>query len=168
MTASPFHLRGAQRTEYNLGIDLKAAQVVFNQSEIPIWQIPRDAYRQALVTHAELRNRMKDDGKLAAFLLGRLWDLLKRANNSLGETYVLGDSPLVLLTSLQSPWEADPSSSRYTNIPAPKITNLGLYERDSKGRQIRVYTNLDTRVMFEDFYAKVAAFDNRVEKNNRH
>jgi inosine-uridine nucleoside N-ribohydrolase len=157
---------GAQKTEYNLGIDLKAAQVVFNQSEIPIWQVPRDAYRQALVTHAELRNRMNDDGKLAAFLLGRLRDLWKRAGNSLGETYVLGDSPLVLLTALHSPWEPDPSSSKYTSIPAPRITSLGLYERTPKARQIRVYTNLDTRVIFEDLFAKVAAFDKHVETKN--
>lgn len=154
---------GAQRVEYNLGIDLKAAQVVFNQSDLPIWQVPRDAYRQALVTHAELRNRMKDDGKLAGFLTGRLRDLWKHAGNSLGEGCILGDSPLVLLTALQSAWEADPSSSRYTNMPAPGITDSGQYERNPEGRQIRVYTHLDTRVMFEDFYAKVAAFDSHAE-----
>lgn len=69
---------GAQRVEYNLGIDLKAALVIFNRSEIPIWQVPRDAYRQALVSHAELRHRMKEDGKLGGFLLGRLGDLIGR------------------------------------------------------------------------------------------
>ena len=31
---------GGQRIEYNLGIDLKAGQIVFNQSEISIWQVP--------------------------------------------------------------------------------------------------------------------------------
>jgi purine nucleosidase len=157
---------GAQRVEYNLGIDLKAAQVVFNQSDILIWQVPRDAYRQALVTHAELRNRMKKDGKLAGFLLGRLRDLWTRAGGSTGEGYILGDSPLVLLTALQSAWEADPSSSRYTNMPSPRITDSGQYERNPEGRQIRVYTHLDTRVMFEDFYAKVAAFDRHAETKN--
>jgi len=158
---------GKPKTEYNLGIDLKAAQVVFNQSEISLWQVPRDAYRQALVTHAELRHRMKEDGKLSAFLIGRLRELMKRADNSLGEGYVLGDSPLVLLTALQSAWEPDPSSSSYTNMPAPGITDSGLYERNPDGSRIRVYTSLDTRLMFEDFYAKVAAFDSRSETNNQ-
>jgi purine nucleosidase len=150
---------GGQRVEYNLGIDLKAAQVIFNQSEIPVWQVPRDAYRQALVSDAELRNRMKEEGGLAGFLLGRLRGIKARAKGSLGETYVLGDSPLVLLTALQSSWEADPASSRYTNMPAARITDGGLYESNPQGRQMRVYTQLDTRVMFEDFYAKVALFD---------
>jgi len=158
---------GKQKTEYNLGIDLGAGEVIFNQSEIPIWQIPRDAYRQALVTHAELRHRMKEDGRLAGFLIGRLRDLMKRADNSLGEGYILGDSPLVLLTALQSAWETDPSSSSYTNLRAPRITSFGLYEQNPDGRRIRVYTSLDTRLMFEDFYAKVAAFDNRIEPKNQ-
>lgn len=153
---------GGQRVEYNLGIDLKAGQVIFNQSEIPIWQVPRDAYRQALVSDAELFHRMNEDGRLAGFLLGRMRELKKRAKGTLGETYVLGDSPLVLLTALQSPWEADPSSSRYVNMPTPKISGQGLYENRPQSRPMRVYTQLDTRIMFEDFYAKVALFDRRV------
>lgn len=152
---------GAQRVEYNLGIDLVAGQVVFNQSDIPIWQIPRDAYRQALVSHSELNSRMKPEGKLTAFLHGRLWDLLKRANHSLGEAYVLGDSPLVLLTALQSSWEVDPSSSRYVSLPAPKIGKSGLYENNPQGRMIRVYTTLDNRLMFEDLYAKITIHDSQ-------
>jgi purine nucleosidase len=150
---------GGSRIEYNLGIDPKAAQVIFNQSEIPIWQVPRDAYRQALVSYAELRVRMKEDGKLPTFLLGRLRELITRANRNLGETYVLGDSPLVLLTALQSGWEPDPSSSKYISMPTPRITDQGLYENNPQGRPMRVYTQLDTRVMFEDFYAKVALFE---------
>jgi purine nucleosidase len=154
---------GGQRVEYNLGIDLKAGQVIFNQSEIPIWQVPRDAYRQALVSDAELFHRMKEGGRLAGFLLGRLRELKKRAKGTLGETYVLGDSPLVLLTALQSPWEADPSSSRYANMPTPRISGQGLYENRPQSRPIRIYTQLDTRIMFEDFYAKISLFDRLAE-----
>src|SRR5690349_4597001 len=32
--------------EYNLNIDINAARVIFNKSSIPIWQVPRNAYRQ--------------------------------------------------------------------------------------------------------------------------
>jgi inosine-uridine nucleoside N-ribohydrolase len=156
---------GKRQTEYNLGIDLKAAQVVYNQSNIPIWQIPRDTYRQAMVSRAELQYRMNPAGKLAAFLFGKLDYIIQRSKNSRGETYILGDSPLVLLTALQSSWEPDPSSSKYVNMPAPRITDSGTYEPDAHGRTIRVYTNLDTRLLFEDLYAKVAAFD-RAAGNN--
>lgn len=150
---------GGQPMEYNLGIDLKAGQVVFNQSKIPIWQIPRDAYRQTLVSHAELAHRIPKRGRLGGFLHGRLNDLMRRADHSLGEAYVLGDSPLVLLTALQSAWEVDPSSSLYEPRPTPKINDSGQYEARPDGRQMRVYTQLDTRLMFEDLYAKVAGLD---------
>lgn len=149
---------GEKRIEYNLSIDPAAAQVVFNVSDIAIWQVPRDAYRQAMVSYSELVRRVKAEGPTGAYLMGRLDDLLKRAKKSLGETYVLGDNPLVLLTALQSSWEVDPASSSYVVRRAPRITDAGWYEANPEGREIRVYTRLDTRLMFEDFYAKLALF----------
>ena len=101
---------------------------------------------------------MGTDSPLAGFLWGRLQELMKRANHSLGETYVMGDSPLALLTALQSSWEMAPSSCRYFEVPAPKIGDDGSYEENSSGRTIRVYSQLDTRLMMEDFYAKVSLF----------
>jgi len=153
---------GKPQMEYNLSIDLRAAQVVFNVSTIPVWQVPRDAYRSALVSCAELERRIGSGGKLGRYLLGRLRDLEVRANWSLGETYVLGDSPLVLLTALQAPWGMDPSSSKYVSRKAPFVSDDGLYTGNPNGRPIRVYTDLDTRLMFEDFYAKVMKFDSPV------
>jgi purine nucleosidase len=148
----------ANKVEYNLGIDIKASQVLFNSSTIPIWQVPRDAYRQALFSYTELVYKVKSKGSVGYFLMQKLEDLMKRANRSLGETYVLGDSPLVLLTALQSSWETDPSSSIYVVKPAPIIKDSGLYDEKPDGRKIRVYTSLDTRLMFEDFVAKLALF----------
>jgi inosine-uridine nucleoside N-ribohydrolase len=149
---------GPKRVEYNLGIDIKAAQVIFNQTEVAVWQIPRNTYRQALVSSAELRRRVGGEGRLGGYLSGRLDDLMKRAKGALGEGYVLGDNPLVLMTALQSSWEPDPSSSDYTLVAAPRVTGEGEYEKRSGGREIRVYQKLDTRVMFEDLYAKIALF----------
>jgi purine nucleosidase len=146
------------RIEYNLGIDLHAAQAIFNHSDIPLWQVPRNAYRQALTSYAELLRHVQPHGALGEFLVGKLQELMTRANHTLGEAYVLGDSPLVLLTALQSSWEADPSSSDCVVIPAPNITNEGQYEANPNGRPIRVYTRLDVRLMLADFYAKIAQF----------
>ncbi len=36
--------------EYNLNIDPLAAEVVFNDSDIPIWQVPRNMYRDVLAS----------------------------------------------------------------------------------------------------------------------
>ena len=74
---------------------------------------------------------------------------------NLGETYILGDSPLVLLTALQSSFEADPSSSEYVIKMAPVINEYGAYEFNNNGRNIRVYSRLDIPLMFNDFFAKL-------------
>ncbi len=147
---------GRRRVEYNLSIDHLAAQVIFNQSDISIWQVPRDAYRQALVSYSELLLRVKPEGPTGRFLMSRLDDLFLRAKRSLGEAYVLGDNPLVLLTALQSSWEVDPASSRYESRPTPRINDEGWYEPNPEGRPLRVYTDLDVRLMMEDFFAKIA------------
>lgn len=147
-----------KKWEYNTGIDPKACQVIFNQSNIPIWQVPRDAYRQALTSYAELVSKVKGRGETGNFLVSRLEDLMKRADKGLGEAYALGDSPLVLLTALQSAWEADPSSSKYALKPAPRVSDTGYFNDNPNGREIRVYYDLDVRLMFEDFFAKLALF----------
>lgn len=142
--------------EYNLGIDIKASQVIFNVSDISIWQVPRDAYRQALYSYSELVYKIKTNGTTGKFLIESLEDLMKRSKRSLGEAYVLGDSPLVLLTALQTSWELDPASCKYAIKLAPRINDSGLYEETSEGRKIRVYTNLDTRLILDDLVAKLA------------
>lgn len=147
--------------EYNLGIDRVAAQVIFNVSDIPLWQVPRNAYRQTLLSYAELFSKVKPQGQVGKFLSAEIENLMKRAqtlNFHIGETYIMGDSPLVLLTALQSSFEADPSSSDYVIKQAPVINDTGLYDPNLNGRNIRVYTRLDTRLMFEDFFAKLELF----------
>jgi inosine-uridine nucleoside N-ribohydrolase len=147
--------------EYNLGIDIKACQVIFNVSDISIWQVPRDAYRQAIFSYSEMVYKIKSNGITGKYLVEKLEDLMKKAKRSLGEAYVLGDSPLVLLTALQTSWEADASSCKYVIKSAPWINDTGLYEEKPEGRKIRVYTNLDTRLMFDDLVAKLALLNTK-------
>lgn len=143
---------GYARTEYNTATDIKAVQVVFNQSNLSIWQVPRNTYRQTLVTLAELKQKVAPCGEVGKFLVDKIEFLL----NMLGaETYILGDSPLVLLTALQSIFEADTSSSQYELRQSPWINDEGMYEINREGRLIRVYHQLDTRMMFEDLFAKM-------------
>jgi purine nucleosidase len=148
----------AMPVEYNLLIDVLAGSVVFGDSSIPIWQVPRDAYRQTLASFAELQLRMAEHGPLGARLFAALNGVRTTAAQhglDLGETYILGDSPLVLLTALQSAFEPDTSSSRYVVRSTPGITADGQYEPVVGGRPMRVYTHLDCRLMVEDLFAKV-------------
>ena len=145
--------------EYNLNIDIAAARVVFNKSDVRLWQVPRNAYRQALLPYSELLLHVKPKGKVGSYLSNEIEHLMYRLQEyglNIGETYVMGDSPLVLLTALQSSFEADPSSSDYVIKMAPRINNQGEYEYSHRGRNIRVYTELDTNLMFHDFFAKLA------------
>jgi inosine-uridine preferring nucleoside hydrolase len=151
---------GYSNPEYNLNIDINAARTVFNKSSIAIWQVPRNAYRQALLPYSELITKIKVTGGLGLYLTGQLESLMSRLNNyglNIGETYILGDSPLVLLTALQSSFEADPSSSDYVVKQAPVISSAGDYQHNNHGRNIRVYTRLDIHMMFNDFFSKLTS-----------
>jgi inosine-uridine nucleoside N-ribohydrolase len=143
--------------EYNLNIDIAAARAVFNRSAVPVWQVPRNAYRQALLPYSQLLLHVKRHGKLGGYLGSLLESLMVRIQRSvnIGETYILGDSPLVLLTALQSSFEPDPSSSKYVMKMAPTINEQGGYEFNYNGRFIRIYTQLDINLMFNDFFAKL-------------
>ena len=152
--------------EYNLNIDIAAARAVFNRSAVPLWQVPRNMYRQAMVSYAQLLQKVKPQGKTGSYLTGVLETLMTRIQRfvNIGETYILGDSPLVLLTALQSSFEADPSSSDYVLKMAPTINAQGAYEFNHAGRNIRVYTRLDTHLLFEDFFAKLQLY----HQSNQH
>lgn len=73
----------------------------------------------------------------------------------LGETYDLGDTPLVLLTALQSAFQPDTSSSAHVVVPAPRLGDDGRYVPRADGRPIRVYTRLDARLAIGDLFAKL-------------
>lgn len=145
---------GGSALEYNLAIDIAAAKVVFNQSSVALWQVPRNAYRQALISTALLQKNILPKGAIGNYLCQQLAQLMQRFSKG-RETYILGDSPLVLLTALQSYFEADPASSVYVKKPAPFIDAAGQYIYSDTNRLIRVYTQLDIAFMFSDFFAKL-------------
>lgn len=150
---------GAPDLEYNLHEDVAAGLAFFNHSKLNLWQIPRDQYRHVLASRAELKVRMDGRGDLGTHLYSALATVandLARSGYKAGEVYCLGDSPLVLLTALQSTFEPDPASSRYVTMKCPNLLPNGLYEENPNGREIRVYTLLDNRLLLEDFYAKLA------------
>lgn len=149
---------GAPAAEYNTAIDPIAAQVVLNDSDLHVWQVPRTSYRQTLASYAELRANLT--GPVGSRLVEVLEELQARVRGfglDIGETYILGDSPLVLLTALQSSFEAWPSSSESALLPAPALNDDGSYsDATVPGRTIRVWHRLDCALMMRDLYAKLA------------
>jgi purine nucleosidase len=146
--------------EYNLKGDIAAATVVFNGTSVPLWQVPRSAYRQCLVSLDELGVRLAPHGPLGAHLMSALRFVIAEVAELglvIGESFCLGDSPLVLLTALQSPFNPQASSSRYRSIIAPNVHADGVVTPANDGRPIRLYTQLDVRLMLEDLYSKLAS-----------
>jgi purine nucleosidase len=152
---------GVEKYEYNQRIDPLALQVVFNDSDLQLWQVPRSSYRECLISYAEILTKVKPMGGIGRFLYDNIVNIYKWRNNSppgLGETYILGDQPLVTLTALQASFHPEPSSSTFITRPTPTINENGAYEDNPKGRNIRVYTHTDVRLTFEDFFEKLALF----------
>ena len=149
---------GYSKVEYNLNLSIAAGQVVFNKSRMRIWQVPRDVYRQCQYGLDEIKVKIAPYGKVGKYLYDALMNtvtMCEKFGIPMGETYILGDSPLVLLSALQTGFEQDPASSYYKYVPAPTINDDGSYGLNHDGRLIRVYYRLDTRLMFGDFEAKM-------------
>lgn len=155
----------ADPVEFNLGMDMIAGQVVFNESDIEVWQVPRDVYRQLLYSYAELAE-LAETGPLGRYLTSKvngIEETLRRIRPDQvmprSETYVLGDSPLVTLSVLHSFFQPDPSSSFYELRPTPHLNADGSYTGNPQGRPMRVYTRIDNRLTFGDMVAKIRAAD---------
>ncbi|RSU72812.1 nucleoside hydrolase [Sphingomonas sp. S-NIH.Pt3_0716] len=149
------HVRASK--EYNLTIDLAAAQTLFNDSAVEIWQVPRNVYRTLMISHAELDRELAGAGRLGRYLLDQLERAIRRIDAPLGETYILGDSPLVTLTALQSSFDPDAASSDYLIRPTPRINDQAGYVAHPAGRPMRVFTRIDSRLTFADMFAKIRA-----------
>lgn len=147
----------AMPIEYNLLEDVIAGQVIFNQSDLEIWQVPRNIYRDCNASLAEMIVRMKNKSQLGEYLFEKISVAARRTIEATGffsEMYSLGDSPLVLLTALQTGFEPAPASSQWVELERPHIDDEGQYVFGKTSRLVRVFTLLDVRMMLEDMYAK--------------
>lgn len=153
---------GPAEVEFNFSIDRLAAQIIFNESDIEIWQVPRDAYAGMVFSNAEI------DGLAAASPLGRHLkaelDAMAAALEKIpgfppmpdADVYVMGDSPLVTLTALMAPIQRDATSSRYVRRPTPLLNADGSYSARPDGRPMRIYTAIDAELTFRDMVSRFA------------
>ena len=143
--------------EYNLNNDIRSARVVMN-SDMPVWQIPRNVYRQVIVSLAELEYKVRPCGELGRYLFDQLEEhghtSFAKATTRTGECWCLGDSPAVGVLLFAHMFD-------YDWVQAPLITDNMTYAKNSQNRPIRVYNRVDHRFILEDFYAKLALFTNK-------
>jgi inosine-uridine nucleoside N-ribohydrolase len=153
--------------EYNFAIDRAAARYVYNDSTVPIWQVPREAYVSCTVSINEIAAFVAPCGAIGEFLYNKLVAATQKFSGyhmNTGETWTLGDNPLALLTALTDwvpstlgarPRYERTGSSTYEEIATPILDNDGRPRPRDGGRKIRIYTSLDTRMMMNDLYAKL-------------
>lgn len=146
--------------EFNFSIDPIAAQIVFNESDITVWQVPSATYRQMLFSTAELQE-LRAASALGAYLKERVDAIPAMLAAIPGvppvvptNAYVLGDSPLVTLTALVPPIDSDTSSSRYVTLPTPMLLPDGTVRARAGARAMRVYTDIDSGLTFRDMLAR--------------
>lgn len=145
--------------ETNVMTDIVSSQAIFNDTEIPIWQMPNGVFSQALMSRSEAYTRVRTQGALGRYVfdaLGKRVDAWSQGIR-MGETYGLGDQTLVSLTVLGGPYSADPYTSNWVERVRPTLQESGLYGDPHPGAGvIRQYTSIDVRLLFEDFYGKLA------------
>lgn len=141
--------------EFNLGTDINAANVVFS-SPIQLWQVPKNVYEMMPVSLAELEYRVRPCGAIGEYLCDQLEEHSKedgprKSAFRTGETWVLGDNPAVGLILYEHRFEFD-------WVPAPIISKDMTYIHTGLNRPIRVYKSVDSRLILEDLYCKLALF----------
>jgi inosine-uridine nucleoside N-ribohydrolase len=138
--------------EYNLSNDIHAANVLM-KSKLEVWQVPRSTYRTMGVTYAELIEKVYPQGEIGKYLVEQL--LAFNAKTRPGMEYrSLGDSPCIGIIM-------DDECGRFSWRPAPTFDPQMHYIHSGQYRPIRVYENVNTRFIHEDFFAKLAQFIRR-------
>jgi len=146
--------------EFNQGNDINAVNAVF-RSKAQLWQVPKNVYEMMAVSLSELEYRVRPCGKIGEYLCRQLDEHAQEpgprtSDFRTGESWVLGDSPAVGLILYEHRFEFD-------WIQAPFVTSDGTYVPDVRNRPIRVYRRIDSRLILEDLYAKLALFHQKHE-----
>lgn len=134
--------------EFNLLNDYHAANVVF-RSAVELWQVPMDCYTRMQVGYAELQLKVRPCGEVGRYLFDEMQEVGMRESWICGEAWGLGDSPAVGLA-------LNPGCGHFRTQSAPLVNEHGNYIGEADGHIIRVYTEIDSRYILEDFFAKLA------------
>lgn len=141
--------------EFNLMNDIHAANVLF-KSTMPLWQVPMGTYKQMAVSLAELQLKVRPHGKIGKYLFTQMVDF----NNMCaeirqwphGEIWGLGDQGTIAVLM-----EESEKNTIYDMKPAPTVNVKDMtYIHGESSREIRVYRQLDPRIVLEDFFCKMA------------
>ena len=136
-------------TEFNAVNDIEAANYVL-QSGVNVWLVPSHVYITINIGLAEIQRRIKPCGKIGQHLFQNMVDYnnSEGAGWTQGESWSLGDSPAIAIA-------INPGCGHFLEATAPLVmedTSSAIKEDNPK---IRIYTDVDSRYILEDFIAKL-------------
>ena len=139
-------------TEFNSVNDIPAANTVL-QSGIDLWLVPSHVYITVNIGLAEIQRRIRPCGRIGEHLFRNMADynMSQFAGWTQGESWSLGDSPAIAIA-------LNPSCGHYHYAKAPLVAEDTSSEVKEDNPQIRIYTDVDSRYILEDFIAKLEIF----------
>lgn len=150
--------------EFNTMNDRHAFNVVMNHS-VPVWMLPEEVYGTMHVGFYELQEKVFPFGRIGAYLVEHTFETVGRMLKKVpdfskeapydyavgfpnGESWSLGDSAGVgVLLSHHS--------GTYREVAAPNVKADGTYTIREDAKTIRWYTDINQRLILEDFFAKM-------------
>ena len=124
------------------------------KSAMPVWQIPIMKYKQMAVSLAELQAYVYPCGELGKYLVEQMVAFNDKCAKvpqwPHGEIWGLGDSPTVGVLL-----EEAEKTDIFEEHEAPVIDEAMHYSYTGNGKKIRVYTDVNPRLILGDFFAKM-------------
>lgn len=138
--------------EFNAGNDVEAANFVL-ESGINLWLVPSYVYITINIGIAEIKRRISHCGKIGEHLYTNLMDYnhSEMAGWTKGESWSLGDSPAPAIAM-------NPDCGRYEYVPAPHVEDDTSSSECPTNPIVRIYKDVDSRYILEDFIAKLELF----------
>ena len=135
--------------EFNSGNDVAAANYVLGHAKNP-WLIPSNVYTTITVGLAELQQKVLPCGKIGRHLFENMvtYNNSPAAGWTKGESWALGDSPAVGVA-------LNPDCGHYIEHEAPFVNEDTSCSFGKENPKIRIYTDIDSRYLLEDFFAKL-------------
>ena len=135
--------------EFNSGNDVAAANYILSHVK-NLWLIPSNVYVTITVGLAELQQKVFPCGKIGRHLFENMitYNNSPAAGWTKGESWSLGDSPAIGVA-------LNPDCGHYIEHEAPFVNEDTSFSFGKGNPKIRIYTDIDSRYLLEDFFAKL-------------
>ncbi|MBO7449735.1 MAG: nucleoside hydrolase [Clostridiales bacterium] len=135
--------------EFNAGNDVEAANLVL-RSGVKLWLVPSTVYSTITIGIAEVERKIYPCGEIGRHLFENMieYNMSDGASWTQGESWSLGDSPAIALA-------INPGCGHYEDVPAPHINEDTSSSYAEHNPIIRVYKDVDSRYILEDFISKL-------------